>query len=159
MKQTALLYLKFSLKPAFLVYFCYFWKDNSFLILNLFISEYLDQIPPWKENKDAFSVTLQTENLFLFKIKIKQNSGCQNKEYNTIFKNIHQSIRGYSRSKENLHWSMIVKISHIEKNLSKVHCWRTIWVCSRYIGGSGGAVTPESLETVFPALNWHKIVI
>ena len=91
------------MKPAFLVYFCYFWKDKSFLILNLFISEYLDQIPPWKENKDAFSVMLQTENLFLFKIKIKQNPGCQNKEYNTIFKHIHQSIRGYSRSKENLH--------------------------------------------------------
>ena len=48
---------------------------------------------------------------------------------------------------------MIMKISHIEKNLSKAYRWQTSWVSSNYIGGSGGAVTPESLETVFPALN------
>ena len=40
------LYLKLPLKPAFFSVFCYFWKDISLLVLNLFISEYLDQIPP-----------------------------------------------------------------------------------------------------------------
>ena len=39
-------------------------------------------------NEGVFSVTLQTENLFFFKIKIEQNPGCPNKEYNPIFKHI-----------------------------------------------------------------------
>ena len=51
------------------------------LILNLLISEYLDQILPWK----AFLVKLQTENFFLLKVKIKQSTGCPNKDYNLIF--------------------------------------------------------------------------
>ena len=46
----------------FVVCFCYFWKDKPLLVLNLFTSEYLDQIPPWTEMKEAFSVKLQTEN-------------------------------------------------------------------------------------------------
>ena len=54
--------------------FCYIWKDKSLLILNLFTSEYLDQIPLWKEIKEIFSVKLQTENLFLFKIIIKTHA-------------------------------------------------------------------------------------
>ena len=32
--------------------------------------------------KEEFSVNFQTENLFLFKIKIKENPGCSNKEHN-----------------------------------------------------------------------------
>ena len=47
-KQTVSLYLKFTLNPT-LVCFCYFWKDKSFLILNLSLSEYLYQRLPWKE--------------------------------------------------------------------------------------------------------------
>ena len=47
----------------FLVCSCYFWKDKSFLVLNFFkLSEYLDQIPSWKEMKEASSVKLQNEN-------------------------------------------------------------------------------------------------
>ena len=61
--------------------FSYFGKDVSFLILNLFISQYLDQIPQWTEMKEEFSVKLQVENLLLLKIKIKQNPECPNKEY------------------------------------------------------------------------------
>ena len=63
-KQTASLYLKLSLKLVFLVCFCYFGKDKSLLILNLFTSEYLDQIPPGNKTKKAFALKLQTENLF-----------------------------------------------------------------------------------------------
>ena len=33
-------------------------------VLNLFISEYLEEIPPWKKMKEAFSVKLQTEIRF-----------------------------------------------------------------------------------------------
>ena len=61
MKQTASLYLKLPFKPVFLVCFCYFWKVKSLLVLNIFISEYLDKILSWKEMKLAFSVKLQTE--------------------------------------------------------------------------------------------------
>ena len=70
----------------------------SLLVLNLFISEYLDKILPWKEMKLIFSVKLQTEQLLL-KIKIKQNPGCLNKEYNAIFEYIHLEIKAYPRSK------------------------------------------------------------
>ena len=63
-KQTISLYLKLPLKPLFIIAFLYFWKDGALLTLNLFISEYLCQILPWKEIKEeVFSVKLQTENL------------------------------------------------------------------------------------------------
>ena len=62
MKQTASLYWSFLWNLHFMC-FCNFWKDNSLLIVNLYISEYLDQIRPWKEVKEAFSVKIQTENL------------------------------------------------------------------------------------------------
>ena len=51
-KQTASFYLELPLKPDFLVCFCYFWKDKSLLILNLFTSECIDQILSWKEIKE-----------------------------------------------------------------------------------------------------------
>ena len=88
------------MKPALLVNFCYFWKDKSLLILSLFISEYLDQIPPYREMKEGLSVKLQNENMFLLKIKIKQNPGCPNKGYNAILKYIHQNIRAYTSRKK-----------------------------------------------------------
>ena len=57
--------------------------------------------------KEAFSVKLQTENLslfffffFLLKIEIKQNPGCPNKEYNSIFEHINHITRAYPRSKK-----------------------------------------------------------
>ena len=52
--------------------------------------------------KLTFSVhfKLQTEPLFLLKIKIKQKPDCLNKEYNAIFEHIHLNIRAYPRSKK-----------------------------------------------------------
>ena len=69
MKQTAslsslLIMYKLSLKPAFLLCFCYIGKGKSLLILNLLISKYLDQISPWYEMKEVFLVQLQTGNLY-----------------------------------------------------------------------------------------------
>ena len=46
----------------FVVWFYYLWKERPLLVLNLFIFEYLDQIPPRKEMKEAFPVKLQAEN-------------------------------------------------------------------------------------------------
>ena len=40
-----------------------------------------------------FSKTPEEKSLFSLKIKIKQNSGCPNKEYNAIFMHINQNIR------------------------------------------------------------------
>ena len=69
MNQTAslsslLIMHKLPLKPTFLLCFCYIGKDKSLLILNLFISKYLDQIFPWYEMKEVFLVQLQTGNLY-----------------------------------------------------------------------------------------------
>ena len=111
----------------FLVCSCYFWKDKSFLVLNFFkLSEYLDQIPSWKEMKEASSVKLQNENrsYCLLQKLSKAQVGCQNKEYNKIFKHINQNIRAYPKSKKNMNWSKIQKIFlRIRKNPRKVRCW------------------------------------
>ena len=37
---------------------------------------------------------------FFVKIKIKQNPGCPNKEYNKIYEHINQNIRTYPKSKK-----------------------------------------------------------
>ena len=72
--------------------------------LNLFTSEYLDQIPPWQKVKEAsrgiFWQGSRQKNLFLLKIKIKQNPGCSNKEHNAIFEQLHQNIRPYPGNKK-----------------------------------------------------------
>ena len=118
MLQLSFLYLKMPLKSAFLIFF-FFWNDNSLLILKLFISEYLDLIPPWKEIKEAFSVNFHTENLLL-KIKLKDSPDCPNNEYNAILNYIHENIRADPRCKKNLHWLVIGKLLlHIGTNSNK----------------------------------------
>ena len=56
-KQAAFLYLKMPLKPAF--FKCVFIVCRNLSLLNLFISEYLDKILPWKEMKLEFSGNIQ----------------------------------------------------------------------------------------------------
>ena len=90
LKQTASLYFS-SFKSAFLACFYYFWKVKSLFISNLFIIYlYQDKILPWKKKGvGIFSKAPDWISLFLFKIKIKQNPNCPNKEYNAIFEHIH----------------------------------------------------------------------
>ena len=84
--------------------------------------------------------------MFLLKVKIKQNPACWNMEYNVKFKHFHQNIKAYPRSQENLHWPMIRKMLHIEKNVKNV----------AYLGGvakpgkSSNFSLLLSLEIVFP---------
>ena len=78
-KETASLYLKLPVKPAFFSVFLLFWIDKSLLVLNLFISEYLDKIPPWKEMKEVFSVKIQTENCCFGKLNKAQAAQIKNK--------------------------------------------------------------------------------
>ena len=47
-----------------------------------------------------FSKTPGWKSLFSLNIKIKQSSGCPNKEYNAIFMYINQNIRAYPRSEK-----------------------------------------------------------
>ena len=47
-----------------------------------------------------FSEALDWKFLFLLKRQINQNSICPNKEYNAIFKYIHQNIMTYCRSQK-----------------------------------------------------------
>ena len=103
----------------FLVCFCYFWKGKFLFVLNLFISENLDQITPMEgTERGIFSKASDWKSLFLPKIKIKQNSGCPNKEYNGILKHIH-IISGSIPEVKKLGWSIIRKIFlHIGKNPS-----------------------------------------
>ena len=49
---------------------------------------------------DIFSSAPDRIHLFLLNIKIKQNPGCLNKEYNAIFTHIHLNIRACPRSKK-----------------------------------------------------------
>ena len=90
----------------FSVYFCY-WR-NSFM-----------------KRDGLFLVKLQTKNL-CFCLK-----GCPNKHYNVVFKHFCQNIRAYPRSKKDLGWPMIGKMSHIGKNLSKARCWQKSLVCPK----------------------------
>ena len=53
-----------------------------------------------EDETGIFSKVPDSESLFLLKRTIKQNPGCPNKNYNAIFKNIHQNIRAYPRSKK-----------------------------------------------------------
>ena len=47
-----------------------------------------------------FSKATDWKPLLLVNIKIKQNLGCLNKEYNVIFEHIHQNIRVFPRTKK-----------------------------------------------------------
>ena len=135
MKQTTSLYLNLSLTPAFLVCFCHFWNDKSELMLNLFISEYLDQIPPWEKMKEAFFSTLHIGNLCFLMIS-NFNSCCPNKEYNAIFKHIHQNIRTYCRKKICIdHW--LGKYCILERNRTKRDVGKRVWfVLNAFVWGS-----------------------
>ena len=93
-KQTASLYLKLSLKPAF-------FKSNKNIVifgklslLFSFISQYLDKILLWKEMKLAFSARFQAKNLcFSSRWKLNKIQAAQTRNiYNAIFKHIHQNI-------------------------------------------------------------------
>lgn len=54
---------KLPLNPTFLYYV---FVISGKVSLNLFSSEYLDQISPWKELKEAISVKRKTEDHFFF---------------------------------------------------------------------------------------------
>ena len=62
-----------------------------------------------------FSKAPDWKTLFLPKIKIKQNTGCPNKEWKCCLQTLSSEYEGLSGP-------MVGKILHIGKNLSKERC-------------------------------------
>ena len=123
MKQTASLYSKFPLKPAFFKGVFVIFKKLSQKRIHFWITRQNSSMEG--DEVGIFSKAPDWKPLFLLKIKIKQNTGYPNKEYNLAFKHFPQHIRVYPRSKKKYALKMIRKILHIE-NLSKVRCLQ-IW--------------------------------
>ena len=152
--------------------FCYFWKDKSSLIWNLFFNLFFTyfKLYIWISGPNSsmegyeggiFSKAPGWKPLFLLRIKLKENAGFPNKEYNAIFKHIHQNIRAYLRCKEKSalvnNWEKI--LFYTIKNPCKVTRCRTSSFVPDKVWRSGRAAQPKkknyrhlSLETVFPAL-------
>ena len=112
-----------------LLRFSHFWKDKSLLILKLFISQYLAQIPTWKMIKEAcFQLS---SILIIFVFEIKQSVPAQ-------VGNIIQSSRTLIRIsgsipevRKHLHWSMIGIVLDIEKNMIQARHWQKNLICSK----------------------------
>ena len=138
------------------MYFCYFWKVKSLLILSLFISEYLDHIPPWKEIKEAFSVTVQTENLFLLK-KLNKIKAAQ-------IWNIVRSLSTFIRTSgpiPEMQKSALINDWQNLADLESKALANKFGLSQIQLGGLGKSHNPRkfgnffahlNLETVFPAL-------
>ena len=86
---------------------------------------------------DIFSKFPGWKPLLLFKIKIKQNPGCQNKEYNVDFKHFHQNIRAYHRSKKICIDQSMVKCCIFGRIRAKRGVAEKIWFVPS--GGSEGS--------------------
>ena len=86
------------------------------------------------------------KSLFSLKIKIKQSSGCPNKECNAIFMHINQNIRAYPRSKK--------KIELIKDSQNIFAYWKEsqqsealankLGLFQIQLGGLGGSATPAN---------------
>ena len=77
--------------------------------------------------------------LFFLKIKIKQNPGYLNEQYNAIFKHIHQNIRAYPRSKkictDQLLWKYYCLFRRVR---AKRDVGEQVWFVPNTFGGSEG---------------------
>ena len=88
---------------------------------------------------------------FSLKIKIKQNLGCPNKEYNAIFKHIHQNIKVYSRSKKKIcidQWLGNYLI--LERIWAKQTIGEQVWVVPNTVGGAVGSHNPSKILQCSP---------
>ena len=121
-----------------LVYTCIFW---------VFFFCYWPKSFMKGDEGDVFSKAPDWKPLFSLKIKMKQNPGCSNKEYNVIVKYFHQNTRVYLRSKIKSALTKQRKALTNRFGFSLIH-----------LGGLGGVATPgrfchisPHLETVFLA--------
>ena len=111
---------------------------------------------------DIFIKTPDWMPFFLLKIKINQNAGCLNEEYNAIFKHIHQNVRAYPRSKNVCTDQWLWKYYCLFRRVgAKRDVAEQVSFVSNLFGGSEGQCHLRKidyfyshliLETVFPAL-------
>ena len=115
-----------------------------------------------------FSEAPDWKSLFLLKIKIKQNSGCPNKEYNSIFEHINHITRAYPRSQKK-------KSALIDDYENIIAYWKNpskgeqMWFVPNTFGESEGRYHLQENFDIFTLiearkqysqhLNWHIIVI
>ena len=110
----------------FLVCFCY-WS-NSFM----------------KGDEGGISNNFPDRKpLFLFKIKVKQNPGYPNKEYNVVFKHFHQNIRAYHRIKQIYIDQLLVKYCILAGIWATGGVGEQVWFVPNTSGRSRGIATPE----------------
>ena len=108
-----------------------------------------------------FIKALDQKSLLLLKVKVKQNLGCPNKEYNTVFKHIHRNFRAYSRSKKNCIDQWLWKYCKLKESKQIDALVNKFSLFQIQLEGLGGGVAilgnfckfcfHLSLETVFPA--------
>ena len=97
---------------------------------------------------DIFSKAPDQKTLFLFKIKIKQNPGCLNKEYNVVFKHFHQNIRAYPRSNV-AYWEESEQSNVLVKNFG---------LSQTQLGCLGGVAMPGKFYS-FWNLSWKQFPV
>ena len=87
------------------------------------------------------------KSLFLVDIKIKQNPGCPNKQYNVVFKHFRQNIRAYPKIKKNLYWQWLGKCCILGRIWAK---WDKSLVSPKYSWGVGGSRNSKKILQFFP---------
>ena len=122
-----------------------FWNYLSLNILTKILHEKI-----WR--RDFQKSSRLKAFFFSLKIKIKQNLGCPNKEYNAIFKHIHQNIKVYSRSKKKIcidQWLGNYLI--LERIWAKQTIGEQVWVVPNTVGGAVGSHNPSKILQCSPS--------
>ena len=157
--QAAFLYLKLPLKSSFF--------GMSWLFLERQVLAYFNIILFFQISRQKFQMEGDERNicgnapdwkpLFLLKISIKRNLGFPFGEYNTFFRHIHQNIRAYPRSKENLHWTVIWKTLHIEQYEQRKGLTSKFSLFQIHLGDLVGVAIPGNVCNFCPRLNLEKV--
>ena len=130
----------------FVFFFFFFWKVKSLVVVNLFISEYLDEMML------AFLLKLQTEYLCFCFFKLNKTHATQTRnimKYSSTFIRISESIPEVKKSALINDYENILLI---QKSPSNLRCRQTNVFCSKYMWGSWrvwGSVPPQENLTAF----------
>ena len=146
----------------FLLRFCLFWKGKSLYLLN----NYFKLICLWKSRPNSFmegdeggmfSKSPDWKPLFLLKTKIKQNPGCPNKEYNAIFKHIHENSRTCYRSKKICSNQWLGKYFVLGRTWGKQGIGEQVLFVPNTVGCLGGVTAIGKIYNFYPHLNLEPV--
>ena len=108
------------------------------------------------DEEGIFSKAPNWKPLFLLEIRIKQNPGCPNKEYNAIFKHFYMNIKAYARGKKMCIDQWLGKYCILRKIWAKQGVGEQVWFVSNTVVESGVSrnsfSNDLSLEAVSPVL-------